>query len=45
MIAGSIDIPPVFFWVAIAWGTIGAEGGHPNLPRMFGFQVKMRFGS
>jgi iron complex outermembrane receptor protein len=28
-----------------SWNTIGAEGGHPNLPRMFGFRVKMRFGS
>jgi iron complex outermembrane receptor protein len=28
-----------------AWNTIGAEGGHPNLPRMFGFRVKFRFGS
>ncbi len=28
-----------------AFGTIGAEGGHPNLPRMFGFRVKAYFGS
>ena len=27
-----------------AWNTIGAEGGHTNLPRMFGFRVKARFG-
>ncbi len=27
-----------------AWGTIGAEGGHPNLPRMYGFRVKYHFG-
>jgi iron complex outermembrane recepter protein len=27
-----------------AWGTIGAEGGHPDLPRMFGFRVKVHFG-
>ena len=28
-----------------AWGTIGAEGGHPNLPRMYGFRVKYHFGA
>ena len=27
-----------------AWDTIGAEGGHPNLPRMFGFRLKAYFG-
>jgi iron complex outermembrane receptor protein len=27
-----------------AWGTIGAEGGHPNLPRMFGFRLRAYFG-
>ncbi len=27
-----------------AWGTIGAEGGHPELPRMWGFRVKWHFG-
>ena len=27
-----------------AYGTIGAEGGHPELPRMFGFRLKVHFG-
>jgi iron complex outermembrane recepter protein len=27
-----------------SWGTYGAEGGHPNLPRMFGLRVKVHFG-
>jgi iron complex outermembrane receptor protein len=27
-----------------SWGTYGAEGGHPNLPRMFGLGVKYHFG-
>ena len=27
-----------------AWTTIGAEGGHPELPRMFGFRLKVHFG-
>lgn len=28
-----------------SWETYGAEGGHPELPRMFGFRAKVRFGS
>jgi iron complex outermembrane receptor protein len=28
-----------------AWGTIGAAGGHLELPRMWGFRVKWHFGS
>ena len=28
-----------------AWGTIGAEGGHPELPRMWGFRLRYHFGS
>ena len=28
-----------------AFGTIGGDGGHPNLPRMFGFRLKVYFGS
>jgi len=27
-----------------AWGTIGAEGGHPELPRMYGVRLKVHFG-
>ncbi|MDE2302142.1 MAG: TonB-dependent receptor [Sphingomonadales bacterium] len=27
-----------------AYTTIGAEGGHPNLPRMFGLRAKVHFG-
>jgi len=27
-----------------SWGTYGAEGGHPGLPRMFGVRVKYNFG-
>jgi iron complex outermembrane receptor protein len=31
-------------FVSGAWGTIGADGGHPELPRMFGFRVRAHFG-
>ena len=27
-----------------SWNTYGAEGGHPNLPRMFGGRVRYHFG-
>jgi hypothetical protein len=27
-----------------AYNTIGADGGHLNMPRMWGFRLKYRFG-
>jgi iron complex outermembrane receptor protein len=28
-----------------AWGTLGSDGGHPEVPRMWGFRLKYHFGS